>query len=297
VCITCGGTEFAETISDVVCKNCGTVVDRIFQGNQYMGQDGQRRGAPESRRGHSTYFRVSDVFSKENKDKYIRLKNVENCSYDAIQENKTRLLTMLEQLGLTENEKNDILYELRKKYASEKRNGKKVTNIFLLAAAITLKQVKNREKAISINDIVNLFKSHGCKLSSKAVRDYILKNGISYKITPAREFVPKYMAKLKTNPSLVEKLKAMKSDDELAVEKMLTTIEKIALRLAEMKTYGRRPSVFSVSCIYVATSLVGERYLGESLFTKEEISRLCEIPSTTLREHCKFVKNQIKFKI
>ncbi|MHA1203209.1 MAG: hypothetical protein ACTSQ4_11915 [Candidatus Heimdallarchaeaceae archaeon] len=299
LCEECGKAMLVETRSYVVCRNCGTVVDRIFEGTHFVERStaSLRMGSPESRRGKSTYFRFFDAAAGQHRDKYRRMWNAEHSIYDAIKENKSRLLGILTRIGLTENQKNEVMFQLNRIYAGDKREGKKVTNIFLIACAITIKYLKNKGHATSISDIVKIFKEHNCKLSAKAVRDYILDNNISYRTSSAEEFIPKYMAKLKSNEVLRDRLEKMDPLDDLKVEKMLTTIESLALKLSKIKSNGRKPSTFGVSCIFLATNLVGQRFSGTDILTKEEISRVCQIPSTTLREHVRYLTNNLHMKL
>jgi transcription initiation factor TFIIIB Brf1 subunit/transcription initiation factor TFIIB len=301
VCVECGSTDFISEVTrgDVVCRWCGVVNDKIIEGSHFLDRsDGidSRTGSPESRRGHSTSFRVFDA-NTDQRDKYRRMYNAENSAYDAISENKARILTILTRLGLSEHARNDLMFELKKIYAAEKRKGNKITNIFLVTAALTIKHMKNRGIPCSINDIVNLFKEHNCKLSSKAVRDYIIETNMNYRTSSAKEFVPKYLAKLKEVETFKERLANVHPEDELSFEKMATTIQRMATKLCDINVNGRKPSVFAVSCIFLATNMVGQRYLGQPLITKEEISRYLRTPSTTLREHCRYVQTHLKMNL
>ena len=299
LCEECGKAMLVETRSYVVCRNCGTVVDRIFEGTHFVERStaSLRMGSPESRRGKSTYFRFFDAAVGKHRDKYRRMWNAEHSIYDAIKENKSRLLGILTRIGLTENQKNEVMFQLNRIYASDKRKGKKVNNIFLIACAITIKYLKDKGHATSISDIVKIFKEHNCKLSAKAVRDYILDNNIGYRTSSAEEFIPKYMAKLKSNEGLRSRLEKMDPADDLKAEKVLTTIESLALKLSRIKSNGRKPSTFGVSCIFLATNLVGQRFSGTDILTKEEISRVCQIPSTTLREHVRYLTSNLHMKL
>jgi len=299
LCEECGKVMMVETRSYIVCRNCGTVHDRIFEGTHFVerSSDSLRMGSPESRRGKSTYFRFFDAAVGQNREKYRRMWNAEHSIYDAIKENKSRLLGILTRIGLSENQKNEVMFQLNRIYASDKRKGKKVTNIFLIACAIVIKYLKNKGQATSISDIVKIFKEHNCKLSSKAVRDYILDNNIGYKTSSAEEFIPKYMVKLKSNEGLRRRLSEIDPSDDLKADKVLTTIECLALKLSQIKSNGRKPSTYGVSCIFLASNLVGQRYLGTDILTKEEISRVCQIPSTTLREHVRYLTTNLHMKI
>ncbi len=299
VCEECGKAALVETRSDVVCRYCGVVKDNIYEGTHFLerSSDSSRMGSPESRRGKSTYFRFHDATLGKNQDSYRRMWNAEHSVYDAIQESKSRLLGILTRIGLTENQKNEIMFELNKIYGDARRADKKVTNIFLIACALTIKYLKNRGQATSISDIVKIYKEHNCKLSAKAVRDYILENNISYRASSAEQFVPKYMVKLRENHVFRKKLQDIDPTDDFKDEKVLTTIEKLALKLSQIKSNGRKPSTFSVSCIFLASNLVGQRFTGNELLTKEEISRVCQIPSTTLREHCRFLNTHLKMNL
>jgi len=301
-CPECNNTEFISDIQrgDIICRNCAVVVDTVFEGTHFLDRgDGpdSRMGSPESRRNSiSTSFRVFDA-NADMRDKFRRLYNTANSSYDAIEENKSRILAILTRLGFSEHSRNDLVYELKKIYADEKRKGNKVTNIFLVSAALTIKHMKNKGLACSINDIVNIYKEAGTKLSAKAVRDYIIESGMSYRTSSAESFIPKYLALLKSNEILKQRLANIDPTDELAYDKLITSIETIATKLSQIKVNGRKPSVFSVSCLYIAANLVGQRYLGEQLISKEEISRFLSVPSTTLREHCRYVMNHLQLNL
>ncbi len=301
-CPECNKTEFISDVQrgDIICRNCAVVVDTVFEGTHFLDRgDGpdSRMGSPESRRNSiSTSFRVYDA-NADMRDKFRRLYNTANSSYDAIEENKSRILAILTRLGFSEHSRNDLVYELKKIYADEKRKGNKVTNIFLVSAALTIKHIKNKGMACSINDIVNIYKEAGTKLSAKAVRDYIIESGMSYRTSSAESFIPKYLAQLKSNETIRQRLENIDPEDELAYEKLITSIETIATKLSHIKVNGRKPSVFSVSCLYIAANLVGQRYLGEQLISKEEISRFLSVPSTTLREHCKYVMNHLQLNL
>jgi len=300
-CLGCGGTEFIEDHSrgDVVCRQCGTIVDKIFVGSHFQDRTQGvevRTGSPESRRGHTTSFRVFDA-NVESRDKYRRMYNVENSAYCAISENKSRILAILTRLGLSEHSRNDLMYELNKIYNDEKRKGNKVTNIFLITAALTIKHMKNKQMPCSINDIVGIFKEHNCKLSAKAVRDFIIESNMNYKTSSAKEFVPKYLAKLTEVETFKDRLANVHPDDELGFEKISTTIQSLATKLCTIRINGRKPSIFAVSCIFLATNLVGQRYIGEPLITKEEISRFLRTPSTTLREHTRYLQTHLKMNL
>ncbi len=299
VCEECGKTTLVETRSDVVCRNCGVIKDKIYEGTHFIERstNSSRMGSPESRRGKSTYFRFFEAPAGLNRDSYRRMWNAEHSVYDAIQENKSRLLGILTRIGLSENQKNELMFELNKIYNDVKRSNQKVNNIFLIACALTIKYMKNRGHATSIPDVVKIYKEHNCKLSAKAVRDYILENNMNYKASSAEEFVPKYMAKLRSHPVFRKKLKEIDPMDDLKDEKLLTTIERLALKLSQIKSNGRKPSTYSVSCIYLASSLVGQRFSRADILTKEEISRLCQIPSTTLREHVRYLTSNIQLKL
>ncbi|MHA1304491.1 MAG: TFIIB-type zinc ribbon-containing protein [Candidatus Heimdallarchaeaceae archaeon] len=297
-CPECGSSSFVETISDLVCRKCGLVLEQRIESTHFLdkGEEGTRYGSPESRRCHSTFFITNEAKPGEKREKYKRMWYTENSSYDAIDEQKSRILSILTKLGLTTNQKNDILYELRKMYNDEKRNGNKVTNIFLLASALTIRYMKNKKLPVSIRSVVDIFKSYGCKLSAKAVRDYIISNNIAYKCTDPSLYVSKYMAKLRNNYEIRAMLKTV-AEDEIGVDKILTTIERIATKLSSIDPNGRRPSVLSVSCIYLATELLGQKMIGSSLLSKKQLSELCNVPSTTMRAHCNYLKNQINIKI
>ncbi len=299
-CPDCNSNDIVETHSDYCCRKCGAVVERRMESTHFLSRssDGERSGSPESiRSSKSTSFRVLDAKAGEKREKWRRLWKSENSQYCAISENKSRLLNILTNLGLSETATNEIMFELKKTYSAERRKGNKVTNIFLIGAAITLKQLKNKKRATSINTIVSTFKNYGCKLSSKSVRDYIMENNIALRSTSPAIFVNQHMGRLRNSPSVRKKLSILTNGDDLELDMLYTTIERMATKLSAVKTNGRKPSVLSASCIYLAAELLGIKIIGESILTKDEMSRICKIPTTTMRAHVKYLKAQINIKI
>jgi len=296
VCPECGSKDFIKTVSDYVCRNCGICVAPIFVSTQFVDRnsDGVRSGSPESRRAvRSTSFRLLDVPPGEQRKKYHRLRRAENSEYDALEEQKSRILAILTSLNLSERDKDGILFEIKKRYMEAKRANKKVSNIFLIVAAITIKFMQNRKRPENLVEVVKVFKSFGCKLSAKAVRDYILENNIVYRPAQPAQFIPKYMASMRNSEKIKNKLREFESD-EATINKVLLTIEKIALKLSYLKIRGKKPSVFSASCIFLASELVGKKFFNKQIFSKEDISRLCKVPSTTLSSHYKSLKEHLK---
>lgn len=105
------------------------------------------------------------------------------------------------------------------------------------------------------------------------------------------------MGSLRNSPSIRKKLTILTNGDDLELDMLYTTIERMATKLSAVKTNGRKPSVLSASCIYLAAELLGIKIIGESILTKDEMSRICKIPTTTMRAHIKYLKSQINIKI
>jgi len=296
ICPECGSNVIIQTTSDYVCKECGTCIEPVFLSTQFIERNsyGARTGSPEARRAvKSTSFRIFDVKPGAQRRKYQRLQRTENSTYDAIEEQRSRILSILTALHLSERDKNDIMFEIKKRYQEAKRANKKVTNIFLIASAVTIKFMQNRKRPENLVEVVKVYKNFGCKLSAKAVRDYILENNIVYRPSQPSQFIARYMASIRNSTAIRKKLKEWEKD-EMVINKLLLTIEKMALKLSYLKIRGKKPSVFSASCIFLASELVGKKFFNKQLFSKEEISRLCNVPSTTLSSHYKTLKEYLK---
>ena len=85
-------------------------------------------------------------------------------------------------------------------------------------------------------------------------------------------------------------------DQELEIEKVLTSLERIATKLSTINPEGRKPSVLASSAIYLASELLAKKTQAK-IFTKQEISRICDVPSTTLRAHTKYLSEKINVKV
>ncbi|MHA1685033.1 MAG: hypothetical protein ACTSYD_01365 [Candidatus Heimdallarchaeaceae archaeon] len=292
-CPECGSSEVAYTVSDIVCKNCGTCIDQIYVATHFIDRaEGTRRGSPESRRGKTTMFNHKDIRPGEKRAQFQRLYRTENGTYDAIEEHRSRFILIFNALGLSEKDKNHLLYQIKKKYHELKRKGKKVTNIFLIAAALTIRYIKRIKRPESLGDVVKIFKQHNCKLSAKAVRDYIIENNMTYQTSKPIEWIEHHMAKIRNDPNIRSKLAQMQKE-QIEFDVLLMKIERIAMKLAKIRTNGRKASVLSASCIFLAGELIGHTITGENLFTKEDIARTCNVPTTTIRHHYNYLKSLI----
>ncbi len=297
VCPECGGENFAYTNSDVVCKNCGLVIDQIYDGTHFLEDENSRYGSPESRRFHSTFFKAKETSPGNKRKKYTRLWMAENSVYDPLNEQGTRILNILTKLGLSSHQKNDILFKLKKLYAEEKRKLGKVTNIFLLASAITIEYMKNKRMPVSVKTVVEAYKENGCKLSIKAVREYITKNNLNYRTSSAIHYIPKHIGKLRTDYYMRNKIRKLLNNDDLAVDNYFVTVEKIALNLCKVDNRGKKPSVFSVASVLLALKMVNNKmFKKDDIFTKAELARFYDYPVVTIRKHYNFLKEKINFK-
>ena len=306
VCPECGGSNFIETVSDVVCRKCGLVIDQRYSSDHFIDSDStdwrkNRFGSPESRRSKNTYFSSFEVSPGESRAQFQRMWFAEKkLEYDAIEENKSRLLNILTKLGFSSNQKNQIMYELRKRYEAEKRAGNKVSNIFLLASALVIILSKNLNIPVSIRTVVDIFKSYGCKISSKAVRDYIITNNLTYTKSSTSVWVTKHMATLRSDLSIRGQIRQELQNvgntleiTELDIDKILTSIELFAVKLSKIDAKSRRPSVLSVACIFLASEMIAEK-INISLFNQAFLARTCKVSPATLRSHLLYLRNNIK---
>lgn len=292
-CPDCGSEDIITTVSDMVCRNCGTCIDKIYVATHFISHtEGERMGSPCSMRGKTTTFKHKDIKPGAKREKFSRLYKVENSSYDAIEEHRSRFLLIFDRLGLNENEKNHLMNQIKQKYRALKRANKKVSNIFLIAAVLTIRYLKRMKRPESIGDVVKIFKEQNCKLSTKAVRDYIIENGITYQTSKPVEWVEKHITKIKNDSNIQNKLVQLRIE-KIDFDILLTKVEKMAMKLANVKADGRKASVLSASCIFLAGELIGNQLTGAPLFTKEDISRSCGVPTTTVRNHYNYLKSML----
>ncbi len=310
-CPECGNTNFAITKANKVCKVCGVVIEPIYQNDHWQGrfENAERYGSPESRRHtSSTFFRVNDVKTSKRRSNYNRYRLVNgSLEYDAIEENLSRLLNILTTLGLSSNERNNLMFELKTIYTDAKRNEDKITNIFLIAAALTIKLLKRKGRAISISDVVSIYKQYGCKISNKAIRDHILDNNIRYLRSSKDQYISKYMAKLRSDDDIRSQIldftketidkKESNIDEDLEVNKVLTTIERMAIKLSKLNTGAKKPSVISAAGIFIASKLIATKYGKDLLLPKSTLSSLLDVPQSTLRTHVNYLSEKIKVKL
>jgi len=156
---------------------------------------------------------------------------------------------------------------------------------------------------VSIRTVVDVFKSYGCKISSKAVRDYIISNNLAYTNSSTSVWVTKHMATLRSDLSIREQIRQELQNvgdsleiTELDIDKILTSIELFAVKLSKIEAKSRRPSVLSVACIFLASEMIAEK-INITLFNQAFLARTCKVSPATLRSHLIYLRSNIKTKI
>lgn len=307
-CPECGNTNFAVTKSSKVCKICGVVIESLYRVNHWQGrfENSERFGSPESRRHtSSTFFKYNEAKSNKKRSKYRRFRRLSNgTEYDAIEENLSRMLNILTTIGLSDNERNNLIYELKSIYVDAKRNNEKINNIFLLACALTIKLLKRKGRAASIQDVVSVYKQFGCKISAKAVRDHILDHNIRYLRSSKDQYITKYMAKLRSDKNSRSKILEFAKrniesniDEDLEINKVFTTIERMAFKIAKLNTGAKKTSVIAVAGIYIASKLIATKHGKDSILTKSALSSLLDVQQSTLHNHVNYLSERIKVKL
>lgn len=314
LCPECGGITISTSF-EMICKECGLVLDKLFKESSYVFNKKDLKGNLSKQFvavGNRTDFigSLGTFIDYENskylKDKFGKLlppqeqrlfrrlkKNYSQFLRIKSHETEYRIFNILNKiaiyLALNKNIKNNAAYYYKKILKYEK---KVINNISLIAFCIFYAARKETHNApVTINEISKAFQNFGHRVNPRL----ILRDGVRYK---------KYLSK-KSEPHqsedyLIRLLNDVISHNELnerlAKKKITWTKEEfqneltqkcrdILSKLSRWKRGGRNPFILTGAIIYLADKLLAQENNQKAILTQNLISEATNIAEYSIRDH------------
>ena len=318
-CPKCGGS-IINTNYEMVCKECGLVLDKIFDESNYALNNrnikenlSKNYAAMENK---SDFIGGLGTFIDYENSKYLKekfgklLPTQEQKLYRRLKKNYSRFLRIKNHeteyrifsilskisiyLNLNKNVRNNAAYYYKKIIKQEQ---KVINNISLLAFCIFYAARKEYHNApITINEISQAFQNFGHRVNPRL----ILRDGVRYKRYLSKESKPNqsedYLIRLINDVFSQEDL-----NERLVKKKISWTKEEFQSRLTQKcrkilekltnwqsggsMPRGRNPFILTCAIIYLADKLLAQENNQKAILTQKLISDATNIAEYSIRDY------------
>ena len=313
-CPECGGSLISNSF-ELVCKNCGLILDNVFKESSYTFNDFSDKSSLNKQYvaigertdfigglgtsidyENSKYFK--DNFGKllpPNEQKlYRRLKrNYSQFLRIKSHETEYRIFNILNKitiyLNLNKSIKNNAAYYYKKIIKNEL---KVINNISLIAFCIFYAARKEYHNApITITEISKAFQNFGHRVNSRL----ILRDGLKYKKYLHKRTEPHksedYLVRLINdviNHNDLEnrlKRKGVKWTKNQYENHLMNKCRSILTSLSKWQRGGRNPFILTGAIIYLADKILAKEFNQKTVLTQKFISEATSIAEYSIRDH------------
>ncbi len=300
---------------EIICKECGLVIDQCFETSSFLMRDNLRGNSLNKQYvalgdrtdfigGLGTFIDYENTKYlrdksgrllppskqklyrrlKKNYSQFLRIKN---------HETEYRIFNILNKisnyLNLNKSIRNNAAYFYKKIIKIE---NKIINNISLIAFCIFLAARKENHNApVTINEIAKAFQMFGHRVSPKL----ILRDGVLYKrhlinaSTPhqSEDYLTRLINNVIHHPLLKDRLE--KKGLSCSIKKFHLALTKkcqeILKQLSPWKRGGRNPFILTGAIIYLADKLIAREFCQKSILTQKMISEATKIAEYSIRDH------------
>ena len=314
LCPECGGSTI-NTSHEMICKDCGLILDKIFKESTYTFNNRDIKGNLSKQfvaignrsdfvGGLGTFIDYEN--SKYLKDKFGKLlppqeqklfrrlkKNYSQFLRIKNHETEYRIFNILSKisiyLNLNKNIRNNAAYYYKKIIKHEQ---KVINNISLIAFCIFYAARKEYHNApITINEISQAFQNFGHRVNPRL----ILRDGVRYKKYLSKKSKPHqsedYLIRLindifnqnDLSQRLIKKKIAWTKED--FQNKLTQKCREILGKLTNWHRGGRNPFILTGAVIYLADKLLAQESYQKTILTQKFISDATNIAEYSIRDH------------
>jgi transcription initiation factor TFIIIB Brf1 subunit/transcription initiation factor TFIIB len=314
LCPECGGSTI-NTSYEMICQECGLVLDKIFKESTYTFNNRDIKGNLSKQfvaignrsdfvGGLGTFIDFEN--SKYLKDKFGKLlppqeqklfrrlkKNYSQFLRIKNHETEYRIFNILSKisiyLNLNKNIRNNAAYYYKKIIKHEQ---KIINNISLIAFCIFYAARKENHNApITINEISQAFQNFGHRVNPRL----ILRDGVRYKKYLSKKSKPHqsedYLIRLISDIINQENLnqRLIKKNISWTKEEFQNRLtQKCSQILSELTPWhrgGRNPFILTGAVIYLADKLLAQENYQKPILTQKLISDATDIAEYSIRDH------------
>ena len=324
LCKYCNG-NLIETKGELVCSKCGAVNNILYISENSISQISWDNEMSPGKRVHivdglGSYIGYHNdgffhdgkgtLLSTKNQYKFRKLKRKYNLrikisNYETDYRSLMSLNRVISFLSLSENIRKRAAYLYKIVTSSEKKKKiDKISNHIVLVALCLM--VAIRESAsnapIRMNEIINIFKDLGHRVSGKAIvklaQSLPSELDISLKVRKSEDYLHRIISNITQNPEVFERLKSYQLDKR-EYENKLAQFSREILNETNIRTRGgRNPYIFAVSVVYCADRMIGKIRNHRQILTQKSLANICDVAEYSIRDHHRTVlKEKLKAKI
>lgn len=291
-CSSCGSHEFIESDGFTVCRDCGTVDDRVMVPGLFHSQEientqsmqsvelGGRVHIANALGSHIGYRRDSESIFRASK--ILRMKRCQQQAMLRIEQRLQRGLTQINrtsvQLQIPRATRDEAAYLFRKILPHYSVTMNQYLLVFcVLLLAVRMHQLPIREKEII--DVVRLPVNTTTRRPITRTKFFVMKIlDIKWPSLRSEIFVPKLISELRKNTCVLERLERKKGSlDYFNKLEVLST--KLLKAITSFDYAGRSPIGLAASAVYSIDSMILH------VTTQKTVSESIGVPEYNIRDH------------
>lgn len=322
LCIDCSGELVKTREGNVVCSNCGlTFLENsknllseqtvLIENNSFIptiplgGKIKNTQGIFKDASRKPINIKYQETFH------YLKKLDEKLKTFQASITIHNQLLTTMIQICLKLNLSKQsminilILYLKALKFFKKNTCYKFTSPTILAACLLIILRLQGESKIINLLEITDLFIKHGHRVvkskiawCASIINKKLIANPITY-INLVKLYIERFVKILALNEEINLKLKKRNLTMKIDYYMHLIQIKAFEI-LNKIKSYemqGKNPFVIASSLIYVAEKSLAQKILIKPILSIRSISRICNVPEFSIREHIpfllKFIKNGI----
>ncbi len=290
-CVSCGAHEFIESDGYNVCRECGTVNDRVMKPGSFLLHETENRHYMQSvelgnrmhianahgshigyRKGSESIFRASKILRMKRIQQWAMMRNEQRLQRGLLHLNNASV-----QLQLPRDTRDRAAYLFRKTLPHYSRGNYKILVVCILVLVVRLHQLPIREKEIVA--VVPIPIRITKRQTITRTKFFVMKIlDIKWPSLQPECFIPRLISGLRKNTCVLERLERRKG-----TLNYFNKLERLSTRLLRSMTYldygGRDPVGLAASLIYTIDSMLLH------VTTQKTVGKSIGVPEQTVRGH------------
>lgn len=315
-CNECGGVLVVSDYGELVCSNCGLIVDVIYKpplfeieplsdftasSKVYVNPDGKPirsdglgsiilrcKGQFKDRRGAVLDFR-----------RFYKLKSINDlCLKFDLDKTMIGALNVLGRVCSILCVPRSIYERACYIYIKAFKRSRGVSSSYLIAAASLVIAARELKYPLTLNEVSDAFSKIGHRVIlrslSKAISLIFDDLKLEYRIPSPQNYIPKVISMLRSN----YRVRRLLDDYEIDPERYFVLLEKISYKILnfidERFRLGKNPYLLAVSTVYVSDKIVAKRLQSKPLLSQKLLSAYLGSTEYTIRHHSKSILKLIR---
>lgn len=315
-CRECGGLLVVSDYGELVCSNCGLIVDVVYMSplfeieplsdftassKVYVNPDGK----PIRNDGlGSIILRCKGQFKDHrgailDSKKFSKLKNINDlCLKFNLNKTKINALNVLNRVCSLLRVPRSVYERSCYIYVKAFKHSRGVGSSYLIAAASLIIAARELEYPLTLSEVSDSFTKIGHRVIvrslSKAISMILERLKLKYRVPNPQSYIPKIISRLRSN----YRVKRLLDDYEIDHREYFLLLERESYRILcfmdDKLKLGKNPYLLAVSTVYVSDKIITKKLGLRPMLSQKLLSIYLGSTEYTIRHHSKVIMKIVR---